>query len=106
LGVRFDWKQNAEVCLILGVIFLGLGIMPLLSGLYGYYVTVPDVERSHEAIEEAAEELGLGEIPGSSYEDHLSTFFIAMIVVGCSMVVVGTVLVSFALSRKRQMRDA
>ena len=97
---RAGWTQNAEVCLIVGVVFIGLGIMPLANGLYGYYVTLPEIERAHETVNEKAEELGLGDIPGVSVDDFLARFFAVMILVGCAMMVIGAVLLTIALRGK------
>ena len=75
--------------------------MPLSSGLYGYHVTVPEIERSQETVNENAEELGLDDIPGVSVDDFLVRFFVVMIVVGGSMVVIGAVLLAIALRGRR-----
>ena len=102
MRARADWTQNTRACFILGVIFLALGIMPLLTGLYGYYVTVPEVERADELVREAAEEQGLEEIPGVSVDDDLARLFTIMILVGGSMVIIGLALLSIALLRRRE----
>ena len=91
-----DWTQNARMWFILGVMFLGLGIMPLLTGLYGYYVTVPEVERADESVKEAAEEQGLDGIPGISVDDNLARLFTFMILAGGFMTVIGAVLLTAA----------
>ena len=94
--------MDFEVYLIVGLAFMGLGIMPLASGLYGYYVTLPEIERSQDSINEKAEELGLSEIPGVTFDDQLAQFFTITILMGGSMVIIGMVLLSIALLRRRK----
>lgn len=97
-----DWTQNTEACFIAGLLILGLGLVPLASGLYGYYVTVPEIERSQETINEAAEEFGLEDIPGISADGHLALLFTMMILAGVSLIVIEAALLSIALSRKKR----
>jgi len=75
--------------------------MPLVNGLYGYYVTVPAIEEPGDAVKEAAEELGLEGIPVVS-TGRLALTFAIMILVGSCMIVVGAALLSIALLRKRR----
>jgi len=96
-----DCTQDTDVCLIVGLLVLGLGIMPLVNGLYGYYVTVPAIEETDDAVKEAAEELGLEDIPIVS-TGRLALAFAIMILVGSCMIVVGAALLSIALSRNRR----
>jgi len=100
-----DRIPDARGYLVAGLLILGLSFMPLASGLYGYYVILPEIERSQEAVNQAAEEMGLNAIPGVSTDDHLSTLFITIIVIGVSMAVVGGILLSIALLKKRQNGD-
>jgi hypothetical protein len=97
-----DWTQNTEACFIAGLLILGLGMMPLASGLYGYYVTLPEIERSQETVNEAAEELGLEGIPGISVDDNLARLFTIMILAGVSLMVIGAALLLIALSGKKR----
>ena len=94
-----DSAQRNEACLILGVILLALGAMPLANGLYGYYVTLPEIERSHAMVNEAAKELGLEGIDVSS-TDSIARLFLVMILVGGSAVIAGATLLLIALSRR------
>ena len=94
--------QDFEVYFIVGLALLGLGIMPLASGLYGYNVTLPEIERAQDSINEKAEEQGLSEIPGVSIDENLAQFFTIMILVGGSMVIIGLALLSIALLRRRE----
>jgi len=101
LRTMADCTQDTDVCLIVGLLVLGLGIMPLVNGLYGYYVTVPAIEETDDAVKEAAEELGLEDIPIVS-TGRLALAFAIMILVGSCMIVVGAALLSIALSRNRR----
>lgn len=49
-------RQDEEAHLIVGLVFIGLGIMPLASGLYGYCATLLEVEGSQETVREMAGE--------------------------------------------------
>jgi hypothetical protein len=96
-GVRS--AHNTDTLLVLGAIFLALGIMPLAGGLYGYYVTLPEIERSQNTVNEAAEELGLGDIDVSS-SDSLAQLFTIMILIGCSAAIAGATLLLVGLARR------
>ena len=102
---KAGWSQYAQVYLIVGLVFIGLGIMPLANGLYGYYVTLPEIERSQETVNEKAEELGLGDIPGVSVDDFLVRFFTVMILIGCTMIVIGVVLLTISLRGKSESAE-
>ena len=78
---------------------MGLGIMPLVNGLYGYYVFVPAIEEPGDAVQEAAEEMGLDDIPVTS-TDRIALSFTIMILAGSCMIIIGAALLSIALSRK------
>ena len=102
LRIGADWTQNTEAFFISGLLILGLGLMPLASGIYGYYVALPEIERAQETVIEAAEEQGLEGIPGISPADNLSRLFTIMIFAGVSLMVIGAALLSIALSRKKR----
>ena len=87
------------------MIFLGLGIMPLLTGLYGYYVTVPEVQRADELVMEAAEEQGLDDIPGVSVDDDLARLYMITILLGGSLIVIGAVLLTVSLYGKSRCAE-
>lgn len=88
----------------MGLLVLGLGIMPLVNGLYGYYVFVPAIEEPGDAVKEAAEEMGLDDIPVAS-TDRIALSFTIMILAGSCMIIIGAALLSIALSRKRRCVD-
>ncbi len=102
MRIGSDWTQNTEAFFISGLLILGLGLMPLASGIYGYYVTLPEIERAQDTVNEAAEELGLEGISGISPADSLSRLFTIMILAGVSLMVIGAALLSIALSRKKK----
>lgn len=100
MRTRADHTQDMDVCLIVGLLVLGLGIMPLANGLYGYYVVVPAIEEPGDAVREAAEELGIDDIPVVS-TDRLALSFTIMILAGSCMIIIGATLLSIALWRRR-----
>lgn len=102
MRIGADWTQNTEACFIAGLLTLGLGMMPLASGLYGYYVSLPEIERAQEVVYEAAEEQGLEGIPGISVDDNLARLFTIMILAGVSLMVIGAALLLIALSGKKR----
>src|SRR4030042_5034692 len=81
LRTMADCTQDTNVCFIVGLLVLGLGIMPLVNGLYGYYVFVPAIEEPGDAVNEAAEEMGLDDIPVVS-TDRIALSFKIMILAG------------------------
>ena len=96
-----DRTRGTDVLLLVGVLVMGLGIMPLVNGLYGYYVTVPAIEESGDAVKDAAAELGIGDIPALS-ADGPALLFATMILTGICMVVGGAALLSVAVLRRRR----
>ena len=96
-----DCTRDTDVCFIVGLLVLGLGIMPLVNGIYGYYVFVPAVEEPGDAVKEAAQEIGLDDLPVLS-TDRIALSFTIMILAGSCMIIIGAVLLSIALSRKRR----
>lgn len=98
---RADCKQDIDVYLIVGLLALIMGIMPLVSGLYGYYVFLPAIEDAGDAVEEAAEEMGIDDIPVIS-AGRLALSFAIRILVGSCLIVLGAALLLIALSRKRR----
>lgn len=95
------YERVTQRVFIVGLMVLAPGLLVLAGGLYGYFWIVPD-ERNQ--ISEAAEEIGVTEIPGVSL-DSTARFFALNIVIGSLMVAAGTVLTAIGMPRKRKMKE-
>lgn len=100
MRTRADRTRDTDVLILVGVLVMGLGIMPLVNGLYGYYVFVPAIEESGDAVNDAAADLGIDDIPTLS-ADRPALLFAVMILTGICMIVSGAAMLSVALLRRR-----
>jgi len=105
LRIRAGCTHNIDVCLIAGLLVLGLGIHILLFGIYGYFSTDSAFSEVGDTIEEHAEEMGVGDVPGFSVDDHIAQFFTIVILAGACMIVIGAVLLSVELLRKKRVGE-
>lgn len=96
-----DHTRVTHAVLIVGLIVLILGLQYLAGSLYGYFWMVPE---ERDEVSEAAEEMGLAEIPGVSL-DSTARFFILNIVIGCVMVAMGVTMTAIAALRMRKKRE-
>ncbi len=98
---RTEYERVTRAILVTGLVVLILGLPFLAGGLYGHIRIVPEVS---DQVREAAEEMGITEIPGISL-DSTARFFVLNIAIGCFMAAAGVVMIAIAALRMQKKRE-
>lgn len=91
----------SRVILNVGLVVLILGLPYLAGGLIGYFWIVPE---ERDGVNEAAEDMGVTEIPGLDL-DSTAGFFVLNVAIGCVIVAVGVIMIVIALFMMRKKRE-